>query len=134
MTNKDIAKAWFAAMDKKDFAAIKKLMASDHQFYNPMTPQPLGPDQHIGMMQQMVSAFSGEHKLTLLIEDGSHVAVRGRWVGTHTGEFNGVPATHKPVDFTWTDIMEIKDGKVAREAFEMNPMTFMAQIGAARAA
>lgn len=134
MNNKDIAKAWFSAIDQKDFTAVRKLMATGHQFINPMSPQPLGPDQHIGMIEQMVSAFTGRHELTLLIADADHVAVRGRWVGTHTGEFNGVPATHKPVDFTFTDIMEIKGGKVAREAFEMNPMTFMTQIGAAKAA
>lgn len=134
MTNKDIAKSWFAAIDKKDFAALKKLLAPDHQFHNPMTPQPLGVDEHIGMIQQMTSAFSGEHKLTLLVADDSHVAVRGRWTGKHTGEFNGIPATGKPVDFTFTDILEIKNGKVSREAFEMNPMTFMSQIGAMQAA
>ena len=134
MTNKDIAKAWFAAIDKKDFAAVKKLMAADHQFHNPMTPGPVGPDQHIGMMQMMTGAFTGEHVLDLLVSEGNHVAVRGRWRGKHTGEFNGIPATNKPVEFSWIDIFEIKDGKVAREAFEMNPMAMMAQIGAAKAA
>lgn len=131
MTNKDIAKAWFKAIDAKDFAAIKNLMAPDHRFHNPMTPEAIGPEQHIGMMQMMTSAFTGEHILNLLVDDGSHVAVRGRWKGRHSGEFNGIPATNKPVEFTWTDIFEIKNGKVAREAFEMNPMAIMTQIGAA---
>ncbi len=99
-----------------------------------MTPQPLGPDEHIGMMQQMTSSFAGKHELTLLVEDSTHIAVRGRWTGKHTGEFNGIPATGNPVDFTFIDIFEIKNGKVAREAFEMNPMTMMAQIGAMKAA
>jgi predicted ester cyclase len=134
MTNKTIATAWFAAIDNKDFAALRSLMAANHEFHNPMTPQPLGPAEHLGMIEQMTSAFTGRHELTLLVDDGSHIAVRGRWTGKHTGAFNGIAATGKPVDFTFIDIMEIKNSKVAREAFEMNPMTFMTQIGAMKAA
>jgi len=130
MTNKEITKAWFAAIDKKDFNTIKGLMHPDHKFHNPMTPSPISIDEHIGMMQMMTSAFTGEHKLELLLEDGNHAVVHGKWVGTHTGEFNGILATNKPVEFTFTDIFEIVDGKVRKEAFELNPMTMMVQIGA----
>ncbi|MBI2718789.1 MAG: ester cyclase [Rhizobiales bacterium] len=82
------------------------------------------------MMQQMTSAFTGAHQLDLLIDDGSHVAVRGHWNGTHTGDFDGMRATGRPVSFTWIDIFEIRNGKVVREAFETNPMAIMAQIDA----
>lgn len=129
MINKDFAKAWFKAIDNKDFSTLKSLMATDHLFYNPMTPEPCGPEQHIGMMQMMTSSFSGEHVLNLLVADDDHVVVRGTWQGKHTGEFNGMSATGKPVTFTFIDILEIRNGKVAREAFEMNPMAIMAQIG-----
>ena len=130
MTNKEIAKAWFAAIDKKDYSTIKNLMHPEHRFHNPMTSAPIGVDEHIGMMQNMNSAFTGEHRLELILEEGNHVAVHGRWKGTHTGEFNGIPATNNPVEFTFTDIFEIVNGKVRKEAFELNPMTLMVQIGA----
>jgi predicted ester cyclase len=133
MTNKEIAKAWFAGIDKNDFNSVKELMHPDHKFYNPMTPAPAGIDEHLGLMQMMTSAFSGEHKLELVIEDQNHAVVRGRWKGKHTGEFNGIGATGQPVEFTFTDIFEIVDGKVRREAFEMNPMSIMMQIGSATA-
>ena len=133
MTNKDIVKTWFAAIDAKDFDGVKALMNPDHQFSNPMTPGPMGPDGHIGMIQMMTGAFAGAHNLVLTVSEGDHVAVRGRWKGTHTGDFNGVPASGKTVAFTFLDMFEIKGGKVSREAFEMNPMAIMAQIGAAAA-
>src|ERR1051325_4036749 len=104
MTNKEIAKAWFANIDANNFDSVKKLMDSKHTFHNPMTPAPVGIDEHIGMMQMMTSAFSGKHELELIIEENNYVAVRGRWKGKHTSEFNGVPATGKNVTFTFLDV------------------------------
>jgi predicted ester cyclase len=130
MTNKEIAKTWFASIDQQNFDRIKFLMDARHTFANPMTPTPIGPDEHIGMMQMMTSGFTGEHHLDLILEDHDHAVVRGRWKGKHTGEFNGLPATGKPVEFTFIDIFEIVNEKVRRETFEMNPMTIMVQIGA----
>ncbi|MFN0030980.1 MAG: ester cyclase [Flavobacteriales bacterium] len=130
MTNKEIAKAWFANIDKKDFSAVRSLMHADHKFHNPMTPEAVGPDEHIGMMTMMTGSFEGEHKVELVLEDATHAIVRGRWVGKHTGEFNGISATGNDVNFTFIDIFEIVDGKVRKEAFEMNGMAMMAQLGA----
>lgn len=50
--------------------------------------------------------------------------------GTHTGEFNGIAATGNTVEFTFVDILHVVNGKVVKEHFELNPMTFMQQIGA----
>ena len=129
MTNKEIAKAWFAAIDNKDYNAIRSLAHPDHKFHNPMTPAPATTEEHIGLMQMMSGAFTGQHKIDLVMEDDDHVAVRARYVSKHTGEFNGIPATGKPVEMSFIDIFEIVDGKVRKEVLEMNPMSIMAQIG-----
>jgi hypothetical protein len=63
MTNKEIAKAWFNAIDNKDFATIKSLAHQDHKFINPMTPEPANAEMHIGLMQMMSAAFTGSHQL-----------------------------------------------------------------------
>jgi predicted ester cyclase len=130
MNNKEIAKTWFAHIDAKNFDGLKQLMAPNHSFHNPMSPEPAGADQHLGMMQMMTGALKGEHHLDIVIAEGDYVAVRGRWSGKHVGEFNGVPATGNDVSFTWTDVFHFIGGKVADEHLEMNPMAIMAQIGA----
>lgn len=130
MTNKEIVKAWFAAIDAKDFNAVKNLMDSKHKFRNPMTPTPVGVNEHIGLMQMMTSAFEGKHTLNLVFGDDEHVAVSGKWSGKHTGEFNGIKATGKSVEFYFVDLFHVVNGKVVNEHFEMNPMTMMQQIGA----
>ncbi|MEX0968138.1 MAG: ester cyclase [Bacteroidia bacterium] len=130
MTAKAIAKAWFNGIDSRNFEGVKKLMAPNHKFHNPMSPQPIEVEEHIGMMQMMTSAFEGKHHIDQLIEDGNHVVARGHWSGKHVGEFNGVPATGNDLTFSWMDLFEIVDGKVANEYFEMNPLSIMSQIGA----
>lgn len=130
MTNKEIVKKWFSHIDAKSFDSIKSLMDTNHKFYNPMTPAPIGAEEHIGMMKMMTDALTGEHSLDLVLEDGNHVVVKGHWSGKHTGTFNGISATQKDVMFTFVDIMLIENGKVTKEHLEMNPMAIMAQIGA----
>lgn len=130
MTPKEFAKKWFSAIDTKNYAELKSMMADNHQFKNPATPEALNSDMHIGMIQQMMGAFSGSHQIEQLIGEGEWVVVRGRWSGKHTGEFNGIPASGKPVSFTITDIMHVVNDKVTEEFMEWNAMTLMTQIGA----
>jgi predicted ester cyclase len=129
MTNKEIVKTWFAAIDAKDFNTVKNLMDSKHKFRNPMTPAPVGIDEHIGMMQMMTSALEGKHTLNVVFGDDEHIAVSGKWSGKHVGEFNGVPASGNLVEFHFVDILNIVNGKVVNEHLEMNPMAIMQQIG-----
>jgi predicted ester cyclase len=129
MSPKDFIKTWFANIDAKNFEGLKKQIDKDHKFTNPMTPEPIGSDQHLGMIQQMTSSFSGKHLVDQVINEGDWVTARGQWSGKHAGEFNGIPATGKQVDFSWIDIMHVVNGKVVEEYFEMNPLVIMQQIG-----
>ena len=129
MTNKEIVKKWFNHIDSNNFDEIKNLMDRKHSFQNPMTPTPVGANQHIGMMQVMTDALKGDHHLDLILERGEHVMVSGKWKGKHTGEFNGIPATNNTVEFSFIDIFHIVNGKVMDEHLEMNPMSIMQQIG-----
>ena len=128
MTNKEIIKSWFSGIDAKNFDDVRSLMHADHRFTNPMTPEPVGAEQHLGMMQMMTGAFTGQHHIHQMVQEGDMVAAYGEWKGTHTGEFNGVAPTGRPVRFSWMDMFSLRDGKVAQEYFEMNPMSIMAQI------
>lgn len=130
MTNKEIVKKWFNHIDSNNFDEVKNLMDSKHSFKNPMTPTPVGADQHIGMIQMMTDAFQGDHHLDLILESGEHVTASGKWKGKHTGEFNGISATNNTVEFSFIDIFHIVNGKIMDEHLEMNPMSIMQQIGA----
>ena len=130
MTTKEFATKWFGAIDAKNYDSLKSMMADNHQFTNPVTPTPLSAAEHIGMIQQMMASFTGTHTIEQTICEGDWVVTRGRWSGTHTGEFNGIPASGKPVNFSMCDVMHVVNGKLVEEYMEWNAMTLMMQIGA----
>ena len=130
MTPKEFVKIWFEVVDTRKYDQMKTMMADNHQFINPVSPVPLNRDAHIGMVQQLISGFTGRHTIEQMIVEGEWAVSRQRWSGKHTGEFNGIPASGKPVEFTITDIMHVVNGKLEEEYMEWNVMTLMMQIGA----
>jgi predicted ester cyclase len=128
MTNKEFATKWFATIDAKDTAGLNSMMAPSHSFNNPMGPA-LDADGHIGMMGMWYASFDNfRHTLEHTISEGEWITIRGKVQMKHTGEFNGIPATGRDISLSWIDMMQIKDGKVANEYMEFNPMTMMAQL------
>ena len=123
---------WFAALDRKDFKALESKLDPKHKFTNTMTPQPADLQGHLDLMKMMVNAWTGKHTLDVVVTDGHEwVCVRGRWSGKHTGEFNGIPATNKDVEFSWIDMQRVVNGRIVEEYMELNPAAIMQQIGAA---
>ena len=54
-----------------------------------------------------------------------------RWTarGTHTGEFQGIPATGKAIRMTGTDIDRIVDGKIVECWAHLDELGLMQQLG-----
>jgi predicted ester cyclase len=61
---------------------------------------------------------------------GDKVVERWSTVGTHEGEFMGIPATGNKVTVTGIDISRLEDGKVVEHWTEMDVMGMMQQLGA----
>lgn len=131
MTPKDIIKEWFASIDANTIEKNAVMLADNHLFYNPLMPEPANKEQHIELIKTTTAALTGKHILWRTHSDGDFAIAEAQWKGTHTGEFNGIPATGKPVEFAFIDVMEIKNGKIVSEHMELNPMVIMSQIGAA---
>lgn len=69
-----------------------------------------------------------------IIADSDLVSVRG-WVrGTHLGEFAGVPATEKKVEFSIFITYRISDGKIVDHWMLTDNLALLQQIGAVPAA
>jgi predicted ester cyclase len=65
-----------------------------------------------------------------LLADGDFVVGHLRVTGTHQGEFLGVPATGRQVDFPAIDIVRFRDGKGVEHWGVTDVMTMMEQLGA----
>jgi steroid delta-isomerase-like uncharacterized protein len=62
------------------------------------------------------------------IAEGSWVATRVTFRGTHTGEFAGVPATGRRIEYAGTAVDRLEDGKVVEMWHTVNMHLVMRQI------
>jgi steroid delta-isomerase-like uncharacterized protein len=64
-----------------------------------------------------------------LIAEGDRVAVRWSWQGTHTGVFNGLPASQKHVTNDGIVIYQLEDHKIVRTWIQTDRLGVLQEIG-----
>ena len=103
-------------------------------FTDDVTWTTVGTDQELQGRQPVrdfliwmhTQAFDAHPKVkTLVIGDGQ-AALEADFVGTHTGEFLGVPATGKSVQVPYCVVYDLQDGKLAALRADI-PMDLFAQ-------
>jgi predicted ester cyclase len=68
-------------------------------------------------------------EVTDIISEGDRIAWRVRATGTNTGEFLGMPATGRSIDFDSLNIAEFRDGRGYRHQMVMDTAELMGQLG-----
>lgn len=86
-----------------------------------------GYKQHHNMLW---AAHSNIHtSIEDMIAEGDKVVMRFRWVGTHTGEFLGIPPTGKQITNTGIIIYRLAGGKIVDQWDEKDLLGVMQQLG-----
>ena len=128
--NKAIIRRYQEAYNSNNLDALDELVAVDV-----LTPK-IMPDIPFGL-----EGAKAVHRKTLLgmpdfrteidelIAEGDKVMARVTMTGTHTGDFYGIPATGKSVNFTGMYIARIKDGKIVEHWGEEDALSLMKQLG-----
>jgi steroid delta-isomerase-like uncharacterized protein len=118
------------ALNAGDDAVLDELLAAD--YINHDMPAPAsGPEGFKQVIAQFRAAFPD---MAVTIEDefadGDLVGTRGRFTGTHQGDFMGIPASGMPIDIKYIDLWRVRDGKLAENWVQMDTAGLMQQIGA----
>lgn len=116
------------AGDIEGFGAV---IADDFVEHEELEGLPPGKDGVLTFFRGLRSAFPDlRMAIEDLIVDGDKAVARVRSTGTHRGEFNGVPATGRPIDFQLIDIMRFDDAGLVCEHWGVaDTMTMMQQLG-----
>lgn len=127
--NKAIGPRFFMEQDKRRGGPARELCAPDYVIHLAGNP-PMDYEGH----QQFGRAFYGGfpdlyHTIDDTIAEGDKVVVRFTLRGTHTGDFMGIPPTHKPVSVGCIAIMRVVDGRVAEIRGEFDQLGMMRQLG-----
>src|SRR4051794_34411182 len=130
--NKAVSRRWIEVFNERDDAAEADVRAQDYVAHAPasLEPAPLDSEAWTRFLSGFVEAFPD---LRLTVEDavgeGDLVAQRVHFPGTHTGEFQGLPPTHRKVTFSGLELNRFVDGRVAEHWFQMDSLTLLQQLG-----
>ena len=130
--NKAVSRRCIEIFNERDDAGEADVRTQDYVAYAPasLEPTPLDSAAWTRFLAGFVEAFPD---LQFTVEDavaeGDLVAQRVHFEGTHTGEFQGLPPTHRKVTFSGLELNRFVDGRVAEHWFQMDSLTLLQQLG-----
>jgi steroid delta-isomerase-like uncharacterized protein len=127
--NKAIARRYFKAYETGDIEAVMEFMSPNHVLHPEGGGEPMNLYQRKRDEQVFFSAFSNvQATVDDQVAEGDKVASRITMHCTHTGEYQGIPATGRRISITYMDIALIKDGKIVEEWVEFDVRSILKQI------
>jgi steroid delta-isomerase-like uncharacterized protein len=112
-----------------DLAAADELCATDFAWHVPGVPQGTAGVKQMATMYR--TAFPD---LRLTHEDtvaaGDKVVIRWTVVGTHQGDFQGIPPSGRRISITGIDIFRVAGGKLTELWSNVDQLGMLQQIGA----
>jgi len=64
-----------------------------------------------------------------MIAEDDRVAARSTMHGTHTGDFNSMPATGRPITIAGYSLVRVQDGRIAELWHLEDDLTVLRQLG-----
>lgn len=128
--NKRLVRRLFEdAVNKGDLDIADELVGRTYVNHDMPAPAP-GLEGFKQIITMFRAAFP-DLSVTLeeVLAEGDEVSTRGRWTGTHKGEFMNIPATGKKVTVSYIDIWRVDKGKLAENWVQMDMMGLMQQLG-----
>jgi steroid delta-isomerase-like uncharacterized protein len=129
-TNIELLRAALAAFNTGDAAECVALVAPDLIMNMAELPEPRRGQQVWRQgFEMMKHAFPDlQAHIEDLVAAGDKVAVRLRFRGTHCGEFLGIPATGRPIEYVSHEFYRIADGLIAEEWICSDTATLLSQL------
>src|SRR5436305_2028780 len=129
--NKSLNLRWIQAFNERDWAREAACRTADYQAHMSGAPGPLDADSWAGFMRVFTTAFpDAQISVGDSISERDTVASRWTIVGTHLGDFQGVPPTGRQITITGVDFSRVVDGKIAEHWAQFDLAGLMQQIGA----
>jgi steroid delta-isomerase-like uncharacterized protein len=127
--NKAIARSYFEAYNTGDIDAVMKFLGSDYVLHPGGSGESMNSEERKRDEMVFFRAFSN---IQAVVEDqiaeNDKVANRITMYCTHTGEYQGVPATGRRIAITYIDIALFRAGKIVEEWVEYDTMNILHQI------
>jgi steroid delta-isomerase-like uncharacterized protein len=129
-TNAELVRAGFEAFNAGDADGCLAFAAPDLIINLAELPEPRhGRDAWRQGFEIMMQAFPGlQAHIEDIVAAQDKVAVRVRFRGTHSGEFLGIPATGRTIEYVSHEFYRVADGLIAEEWICSDTATLLRQL------
>jgi steroid delta-isomerase-like uncharacterized protein len=112
--NKALVLRWFEELSESRFESLyEEVFSPDSKQYMPPNAEPVSFEEFKPLAAETYKAFPLiDHRVEDIIAEGDKVVAKVLVHAVHGGEFAGVPATGRALEWTAIAIFQIKDGKV----------------------
>lgn len=127
---KDIVLRAMARLDQRDVDGVVAEAAEWCTWYG-FGPVPLDTSGYRVAIQAFLDGFGDSRfPLDATVAEGDVVAVQHRLVGTHTGAFQGVPASGRSVTVPAIAVFRVTQGRIEEVSLQADMLGLLMQIGA----
>lgn len=127
--NKTIVQQTFEALNRRDLDGVVSYYAPGCKFHG-WAPETLDTAGYKAVMSALLAAFpNSRFPIDEIVAEGDRVAVRHSLQGTHQAEFQGIPATDRPVRVNAIVIFRLENGKPAELWLNADFLGLMQQLG-----
>ena len=125
--NLDVALALYRSVDAQEFDRAQTLTSPHVRCY--LGGKVLDLPSWIAMGRMFMTAFpDGRHVFDMAEGSGDYVLLHGHFTGTHTQEFQGIPATGRVVKCSFTMIDKLIDGKLVEHRADFDAAGLVQQL------
>ncbi len=130
-SNKALVRRLHECFDKADWEGMRRCLAPGLKAYATGQAEAMDLAGFEALGRVFQAAFSQtRHVYEDQVAEGDRVATRARWSGIHSGEFNGIRPTNRPVQFDIFMFDRVSDGRIVEHRAAFDIMSLLAQLGA----
>ncbi len=128
--NKQIVRRYQEVYNSNNLDGLDEIISLDVLTPKIMPDMPSGLEGAKAVHQKTLAGMPDfKTEIQDLIAEGDRVVARVIMTGTHTGNFYGIPATGKRVEFTGVYIVRIENGKIVEHWGEEDSLSLLKQLG-----
>ena len=122
---------WIQAFNERDWETERAVRGAGFQAYLSGAKDPLNGAAWSEFMSAFTAGFPDSRiSIQSCVAEGDTVVSRWTLTGTHQGQFQGIPATGRPVAFTGLECNKVAGGQIVEHWSMFDNLALLRQIGA----
>jgi predicted ester cyclase len=128
-SNKQAVARVYELLNSGHVQEVGDLVSPSYQEHDPLPGQGSGRDGALDRFAMITSGLAPRFTIDDVVAEGDRVVVRWTNVGTHIGEFAGVPPTGRTFSIGGIDIYRLADGVLCEHWDQVDQLGLLGQLG-----